>query len=278
MNKKLNVYYAKVNNMGDNLNSAIIERCFNYNVKRTSVLYAKVSGIGSCLGEFTYGDNIKRNIEKSIFGIICPKVYIWGTGFISYPKKEEKFYKKNINFCAVRGELTKKRVENIIGKKLEIPTADAGILASYLLNDSPEKEYDVGIIAHFREKDDIRFKQLQEKFEKSLFIDVQDDPISVTKKIAKCKTILSSSLHGLIIADSLNIPNLHIVVTDKLLGDGFKFDDYYSAYGLEHEFIDLNKDSIDCIDEIMEKYKITKRMIDKKKEEMLECFPYSTIK
>lgn len=271
--KELKVYYAKVNNMGDNLNSVIIEKCFGYNVLRSSYVNATISGIGSCLGELTYDNNKKKNLKKFISSIFFPKIYVWGTGFLEYENTPRKFFKKNTIISAVRGELTKKRVEKMLGIELSVPMADAGILASYLLDEMPEKEYDVGIIAHFREKDHPKFAELTKKFKKSIFIDVQDDPINVTKKIAKCGVILSSSLHGIIIADSLNIPNKHIVVTDKLLGDGYKFDDYYSAYGLKHEFIDLNKEDVDNLDIIREQYKIKSEVVEKKKKEMIECFP-----
>ena len=39
------------------------------------------------------------------------------------------FFKRDMNFCAVRGELTRKAVEKMRKKRLDIPTADAGILA-----------------------------------------------------------------------------------------------------------------------------------------------------
>ncbi len=271
--KKLRVYYAKVNNMGDNLNKAIIEKCFGYEVVRSSYVNSTVSGIGSCLGELTYTDSIKKNIKKFFSSLVYRKIYVWGTGFIEYEKKPEKFFKKNTIICAVRGNLTRQRVEKMLNKKLEVPMADPGILASYLLDELPEKKYDVGIIAHFREKDNKVFKELVNKFSNSIFIDVQDDPINVTKKIAQCKNILSSSLHGLIISDSLHIPNKHIVVTNNLLGDGYKFDDYYSGYGLTHEFIDLNKEKIDDIGIIKKEYKITNELIEAKKAELIKCFP-----
>lgn len=274
MKRKLKVYYADINNMGDQLNVAIINKCFGYEVQNASCLNAEMSGIGSCLGQYTYGDSVKRNLKKFISGIIYPKAYIWGTGFLEYNKNKLEFYKRNINFCAVRGELSKKAIEDSINEKLNIPTADGGILASFLLDNQPEKKFDVGIISHFREKDNKIFRELQEKFKNSVLIDVQDDPISVTQKIAECKTILSSSLHGLIIADSLNIPNLHIIVTDNLLGDGFKFDDYYSAYGLKHYYKNLNEEQVNNIEEIIDNYKITKEMVDQKKKDMIECFPF----
>ena len=274
MKKSLNVYYAKVPNMGDALNKDIIEKCFGYKVVRNTYLTGKVSGIGSGLGNYTYEDEMWKNILKSISGVLFPEVYIWGTGFVKYKDRDSKFYKKNTVVCAVRGELSKKRVEKILGHSIDVPTGDAGLLASYLLDEKPDKQYDVGIIAHYKEQDEPIFKELLDRFPNSVFIDVKDTPINVTYKIAQCKSVISSSLHGLIIADSLRVPNRHIVVTNKLLGDGYKFDDYYSAYGLKHLYTDMNRETISSLEEVVKQYQITDDMVEKKKQEILEAFPY----
>lgn len=278
MKKKIRVYYADVPNMGDLLNRDIIKKCFGYDVVRNTYLTGEISGIGSGLGNYTYEDVRWKNVLKAISSIFFPKVYIWGTGFVSYKENDSKFYKRKTTICAVRGELSKKRAEKILGYKLNVPMADAGILASYLLDEMPEKKYDVGIIAHYKEQNDPCFNRLLKQFPKSVFIDVRNSPYEVTKKIAECKVIISSSLHGLIIADSLGIPNKHIVVTDNLLGDGFKFDDYYSAYGLKHEFIAMSESNINSLDEIVKQYKIEKDMVAEKKKDMIKCFPYPIIK
>lgn len=277
MNDRLPVYYAKVPNMGDLLNRDIIKTCFGYDVERRTYLTGKISGIGSGLGNYTYEDEKWKNVLKFISGIFFPEVYIWGTGFVRYKDQDTKFYKRKMQFCAVRGELSKKRVENLLGRSINIPTGDAGILASYLLKSKPEKKYDVGIIAHYKEQSDPAFKMLCQKFPNSTFINVRDEPYKVTEEISKCNVILSSSLHGLIIADSLRIPNRHIVVTNNLLGDGYKFDDYYSAYGIEHYYTNINSDEIQSLKDVCDQYRITDEMVEQKKKSMIESFPFPSL-
>lgn len=277
MKNKLGVYYASVPNMGDMLNKDIIEKCFGYDVVRHTYLTGKVSGIGSGLGNYTYEEETWKNILKLVFSFISPEVYIWGTGFIEYREKDSKFYKRKTNICAVRGQLSKSRVEKILGHKIDVPMGDAGILADRLLESMPEKKYDVGIIAHYKEQDDPAFQKLVKSFPNSRFIDVRKTPLEVITQIAECRTVISSSLHGLIIADSLRIPNRHIVVTNNLLGDGYKFDDYYSAYGLEHEYTDLSKEEVPALEDVKSLYKITDQMVNEKKKDMLSCFPFPPI-
>lgn len=277
MPKKLKVYYAKVPNMGDILNRDIIEKCFGYEVERRSYLTSQVSGIGSGLGNFTYEDQAWKNVLKAVSGVLFPEVYIWGTGFVRYKNADTRFYKRNTHVCAVRGELSKRRVEVMVGHALDIPTGDAGILASSILDRIPEKRYDVGVIAHYKEQEEPAFKRLLERYQNSRFIDVRKTPLEVTKAIAECETVISSSLHGLIIADSLRVPNVHVVVTDRLLGDGFKFDDYYSAYGLEHRYVDLRSADTGSLDDIGRNYRVTDAMVEEKKAGMLESFPFPSL-
>ncbi|MCP1111499.1 pyruvyl transferase [Lachnospiraceae bacterium PF1-21] len=278
MKDTINMYYAKVENMGDILNREIIKKCFGYRVTRKSYLTGEISGIGSGLGNYTYEENRIKNLMKLITSPIFPKVYIWGTGFISYKASDTKFYKKQTKICAVRGELSKRRVEKILGKRISVPVGDAGILASFLLEVVPEKKYRVGIIAHFKEQGEPEFQKLLARFNNSVFIDVKKDPKDVIYEISQCHYIISSSLHGLIIADSLGIPNRHIIVTNNLLGDGFKFDDYYSAYGIVHDYTDMRKETIKSLDEIDDKYKVKRDMVEKKKKDMIFCFPYPSRK
>lgn len=274
MKETLNVYYAKVPNMGDILNVMIIEQLFGYKVKRHTFLTGELSAIGSGLGQFTLRDNPFLAFAERLAGRLFPTVAVWGTGFVCYKKKDTPFYRKDMRFAAVRGELSKARVEKILGKKLDIPTGDAGILASYLLKVPVRKKYKTGIIAHYKEQTDAAFQQMMEFYPDTLFIDVRQHPSAVIKQIAACECIVSSSLHGLIIADSLGIPNIHVKVTNNLLGDGFKFDDYYSAYHLPHTQVNINKDELPTIEWIKKHYPITKGMVDAKKQDMIMSFPY----
>src|SRR5690606_32571185 len=57
-------------------------------------------------------------------------------------------------------------------------------------------------------------------------------PVSdVLSEVLQCDFILSSSMHGLIIADAFSIPNRRIQFSSGIISD-LKFDDYYSALNL----------------------------------------------
>ena len=273
---KLKTYYVTNPNMGDHLNVLIMEKVFGYTPIRRTPINCDISGIGSGLGKFCYADSKWLNFLEHLTGKIWPKTYVWGTGFIEYRVVDKPFFRKNMIFCAVRGELSKQRVEKILGHTLgNIPTCDGGILASNLIDEVVTKKYNLGIVPHISEQRRPEFLDLKSRFDKSIIIDLLDDPYKVVKNIAECKYILSSSLHGLIVADSFHIPNLHIKITDNMQGDGFKFDDYYSGYGIVHKQYKIN--DIKNLEFILEHYELDFDEIERKKQQMLDCFPFPKI-
>lgn len=274
MRDTLKLHYAKLANMGDLLSPMIIEHCFGYKVERSSFLTAQMCAVGSCLAQYKLHGTPLMKAQQTINGFTHPTVRVWGTGFINCSDCEGRFFKRDMRFYAVRGEMTRKNVELMTGRRLDIPTGDAGILASELLNELPEKRYDVGIIPHICDLNEELVSIAADKYENSTVINVKDEPLDVIKRLAQCRTVISSSLHGLIVADSLGIPNVHVLFSDRPLGDGYKFDDYYSAYGAEHVQRDLRTEPMPEINEICDLWSITPEAAAEKKKLMLESFPF----
>jgi pyruvyltransferase len=151
--------------------------------------------------------------------------FILGTGFM-YRDSIRSIDKARI--LAVRGELTR----NKIGAPKDTILGDPGLLVSRFLSRRQKKDYKLGIVPHFIDKKDKRIDRICEKHNRDvLLIDIQRRPIEVLQNIDKCEYILSSSLHGLVFADSLDIPNVWIVLSGRVSGEGFKFYDYNSALG-----------------------------------------------
>ena len=259
--------------MGDRLNTLIMKHVFGFEITRHTPLNCELSGIGSGLGQFTYADSPWISAAERLTGIIWPETYIWGTGFIKYGMTKP-FYRKKMHFAAIRGKLSLRCAEAILGEKIACSLGDGGILSDQLLVRMPEKMYSCGIAAHYKEQNHPAFSDLASQIPNSILIDVKEDPLEVIKKIAQCECIISSSLHALIVADSLGIPNIHLRVSDVMLGDGFKYDDYYSSYGVEHRCWKYHPGMQTDINEIRKGYAITSAMTDFQKSEMLRAFPF----
>lgn len=277
--KTLKVYYAKLPNMGDLLNELIFQNLFGVRVEHTRNAYDfDVMGIGSCLGvvfpERGEDPNPFQRAKRAAAALVKSATtrpsWVWSTGFISNPAGRPRQCRKNLRFLAVRGEMTKAHVERIIGQKLSIPVGDGGLLADRLIGGARKPRYEIGIIPHFKEQDCAQMALLRERYPNARVIDLTMDPLEAIREIASCAHIFSSSLHGLIVADSLGIPNMRLYLTDAPKGDGFKYDDYYSAFGVKVEPFVVGPDHIPSLNGLIDRYKVPADAVESAKNALCE--------
>ena len=82
-----------------------------------------------------------------------------------------------------------------------------------------------------------------------ILIDLTSPPETVIEQASRCAKIVSSSLHGIILADVLGVPSLW-VQDKRVLGDGFKFRDYAAALGQTIEPGEWRQAPVDRVEEI----------------------------
>lgn len=154
-----------------------------------------------------------------------PGTYVLGSGIISRNDK----LSIEANWIFVRGPYTRNRIISLGGSCPRI-YGDPGLLLSQIIDPS-KKEFDIGIVPHVVDYDNVK-----EKYNHYHVIDLKsDDPFKTVKEITKCRYIISSSLHGIICAHSFGIPAAWVKFSDLLKGDGVKFEDYYSSVNLKAE-------------------------------------------
>lgn len=154
---------------------------------------------------------------------------------------------RNVKVLALRGKLSKSRMEACLKQSLDnCVLGDPGLLVSKIYPNNTVKKYKLGIIPHYQEKLDLNKEVVKLPSNDYKIIDIQQNVEFVVKEICQCECILSSSLHGIIFADSYNIPNRQIIISNKLVGGSYKFEDYYSAFDLKlPESIDAREKIID---------------------------------
>ncbi len=208
--KKIYSYYARINNFGDRFNKDLV-RFFN----------AELIFVTSEASEMVLTGSILGNFQRNFSG------YILGAGFISerYNRKDNQWKLK-----IIRGPLSAKRCD----APPEVLFADPGILASRIYCIQENKKFPLGIVPHKRDVDYIKTKSFNSEVK---IIDPRDHPLKVAKYINQCHHIASSSLHGLIFADSFRIPNIHLRFGDRPVGGFFKFNDYYLGMDVEPEHL-----------------------------------------
>ncbi|WP_462410344.1 polysaccharide pyruvyl transferase family protein [Neobacillus sp. Marseille-QA0830] len=278
--KPIKLYYAKLPNMGDLLNEYIVPMVTGREVQHCeSVSRFEIMGIGSCGGAI-WGrkhQNLNNTIKDTVKRVSCigdkNPYAVWGTGLLEdFRGRKLKLIRNNVNFIAVRGALTQSVIEESLGKKISPVLCDGGILSSDLLKQSPNKEYELGIIPHYKEEHIFKENGIYDgflKMNKSVkIINLREDPIKVINDIAKCNIIISSSLHGCVVADSFHIPNMRIQVS-SIPGSGYKFDDYYSGFGITNSaYIIKDGRNIPSLNDVIDQYLIKSEDVESKKQAM----------
>ena len=125
----------------------------------------------------------------------------------------------------LRGQLTLKDS----GAKGDPALGDPGLLVAELLDSRPEPTHELGIVPHLSDQ------ELALRYPDAHYIDVGGDPIAITRELASCKRVVSSSLHGLVAADALGIERRWELSPGTLSGGAFKFRDYGTALGINVE-------------------------------------------
>ena len=158
---------------------------------------------------------------------------IYGSGLL---RKNYKLRLTKAKVTAVRGRLTR----DLIGAPKNTTLGDPGLLISDLLEKRQKKKYRLGFVPHYHDLADYRLHILRKRYPGEIcLINVLRSPMSVAIEIDRCEHVISSSLHGVVVADALGIPNRWAVLSERVLGHGYKFRDYYSAMGVTRNPISI---------------------------------------
>lgn len=252
------LYYSDFSkNWGDFVNPFLLKQLSDkkvisvkriFNISDKEVLY----GIGSIL---------KNDLKNSI---------IWGSGFIKPPLNKKIIAPNKI--LALRGKLTAAVFEKQ-GIVHDHIYGDPALLFPEIYKPKKNIKFKLGIIPHYTEVDKFLSSEFLIKNKDICIISpmVKDNNfLDIIDKIHQCENIMSSSLHGLILADSYQLPSLRFKFKkNNIIGGDFKFDDYYSGVGINthytHTFENVNH--LD-IDEILEKAELKKLNFDSNKLKM----------
>ncbi len=246
-----------INNFGDLVSKDILLNIFGRSTEWAPPNNCDMIAAGSII-EIIQNSNPNR------------RLYAWGSGFIKKDDtKNNNNSLNNIIFKAVRGRKTLSRI------KSKVPTGDPGILVgpTYLLKRN-RKSKKIGVVIHYAdfETDIARKIKRDPRFE---IINPLDEPKNVAQKIADCGLILSSSLHGLVFADSLSIPNAHLKISDNLTGGIYKFQDYYSGVDKKYLPADINKIFDDAyLDHLKRSYQKIPNL-SRKQRALIKAFPFN---
>jgi len=216
MSPNINNQLFKFGNFGDEASEQLVAKLTGSQPRQALPGDRKLLAIGSVLHRAQSGD------------------IIWGSGLKSEAALDDH-PGGDILVTAVRGPMTLDVLKKNgwdVSRVTEM--FDPGVLmqhlwASELKKQSPDANRARGkirILPHFR--DEIVFKRWHFDHLNS-FISADNDPITVMKQMLGAEIVYSTSLHGIIFAESLGIPAIWIDSPGK---EGhFKYLDYYAGTG-----------------------------------------------
>lgn len=180
-------------------------------------------------------------------------VKVLGSGIISRTDK----LSADADWEFVRGPITRNRILELGGNCPKI-YGDPALLLPKIYNPTIDKSFDVGYVPH-----NVDYKIISQKYNNVINLRTKNYK-SVIDNILKNKKIVSSSLHGVIVAHAYGIPAAWVKSINNLKGDDVKFEDYFLSVGIKNfiqstyenpVFINPGVINLDPIIEIFNSYK-----------------------
>lgn len=185
------------------------------------------------------------------------KATVWGSGLLTYPpagtKRSTKF---ELDIRAVRGPETRKI---LLGEGFKCPEVygDPAILMPYIYKPKQaEKKVDYSVILH---------KSNRNKYDRQIPILCRDYR-NVIDQIVASKKIISTSLHGIIVAESYGVPAV-MLHDDREDFNLLKYNDYY--YSTERYTYPIAK----SMKEALEIEPVELPQLDMLREGLINAFP-----
>lgn len=249
-------------NFGDLLTPVLLEHLSGRPVEHTSPHTADIVAIGSVLEPSFWAPGSWNGFAG----------FIWGAGRMG---GQELIEMPSARVAAVRGAWTLRNLG--CRNKDAVCLGDPGLLAC-LLAEKKRSRYKLGVVPHWSELLNPAVSAIAALSPEILLIDPCGSARGVLENICRCQHILSSSLHGLIVADSLGIPNawlrLNLGHEDRRGMPEFKYRDYYSIFGLEQMGFVTPADA-SGLDAILERMGTYERPgLEEIKARLLASFPY----
>lgn len=219
------IYWARTDipNWGDDLNPWLFER-----LTGKKPIYCPHSDIPRLL------------LAGSILDHAGPKDTCWGSGFINGNAGRRT---RLTSAAAVRGPLTAEMLERC-GSPTSTVFGDPGLLAAGFVETGSDKTHRWAVVPHYIDFDQGTKLAAQ--------VSAKVVPVSLpieefVRQLSAAERVFSSSLHGLICAESLGIPAVWVKFSDNVLGGAFKFHDYIAGTDREPKGIlplDLRTDYV----------------------------------
>ena len=213
-----------VSNWGDLLAPVVLSHFANITTTWSEPAQAEIVGIGSVLDVLP---------QSGWWGIVA------GSGKLLESTATDL---TQANVVGLRGPLTLENLKVRREHRHHLVLGDPALLASDMVNATPDK-YPLGCLPHISDTE-LYPRELararEQHYPEPTLIDPTGDPLQVVAMIGSCRKLISSSLHGLVVADAWGVPRraerFAQMDTNPHQGSDFKFRDYGASIGQPIEF------------------------------------------
>ncbi|WP_108663894.1 polysaccharide pyruvyl transferase family protein [Acuticoccus kandeliae] len=211
-------------------------------------------------------------IGSTLNYLSTPETVVWGAGVID---DQLDLRAVPARITAVRGPLSRAYLRD---RGIDCPEVygDPALLIPYFYRPAPAPsphERRIGIVPHYEDKDAPAIEAIRRRHPEVRVFDIADygSWTDFIDGVAGCDVLFSSSLHGLIMAEAYAVPNYWVEFSDKVIGKGFKFRDYYASLGKPTPE-PLRLDAGSDLDEIIEAHSWSAGTIDLRR--LLDACPF----
>lgn len=253
------VYFDRQLNVGDAVTPYLVHKLTGkevYRVHSNSVVH--LLGVGSI---------IHQARSRSL---------VWGSGVIDPAWLPGRDALEHARFLALRGRLTQQLLAangaDVAASKLGDP---ALLMPRFHQPARSHRHYRIGLVPHYVDLENPLVRYMAGLPGVKL-IDVRQQPEPFIDALGECDSVISSSLHGLILADSYRIPNRWVRFSDGLVGGEFKFHDYYSTTDAPESCVMSIEDRAavdECVSTLPVRGRVARYLDDPA--ELVAAFPYS---
>jgi hypothetical protein len=236
-------------------------------------IYEKLTGYKHKFVDTRKNENTFNYIAVgSIINFANSKSIIWGTGTISQTLQKISPFK----ICCVRGPRTRSalQIQNIIvDEKYGDPVL---LLPLIYKKQKSNKSYKLGIVPDIIDYDHIynMFKEHNEILVIDLSINIEQIE-AVIDQIQSCDFILTSSLYGIIICNSYNVPVIRFKLSTSK-DDDIRFIDYFESV-YSDKYLCQTDDDISIVIHNFDRYKSlfrTPDLIKQRQMDLVETCPF----
>lgn len=257
----LNYYHAELkygnelferndNNLGDFLSKVVVE----YLLQKEDI--SLNSDVNSTKHLYAIGSILLMGYQNAV---------VWGSGFPYEPSFLRSLFHRStfrkLDVRCVRGPRTKKTLEKL-GYNCKENYGDPAVLMPLIYNPTITKKTEYVVIPHY---------SMEDKYNGII---PNDNIVSmnttdyryVIDKIVSAKKVISSSLHGIILAESYGVPA--VFLCDREQKFNYKYEDWYLSTGRTNYSLETD------IKRAIEYINTTVPDLSKMQKTLIDTFPY----